>query len=276
MGYTFIALQGFDLIAAVGGDVKEPSEALPRAMIGSLLIALAIYVPLLLLVATVGVAPGEKIAEIAAADPEAVVALAVETYLGRTGFWLVIVAALLSMLSALQANLLAASHIALAMARDRNLPGRLRQLDPKRGTPAAAVLLTAATIGAILLVVPDVAAAGAMSSLIFLLSFALVHGMGILSRRRGGGREDAFLVPFFPLVPSCGGGACVALAVFQSVVVPPPGGCGGVAGGRRRALPAGLLAPCPGGRRRGRGPRPQAAAVARSQSPGAGAHRQPG
>lgn len=223
MGYTFIALQGFDLIAAVGGDVKEPSKILPRAMIGSLLIALAIYVPLLLLVSTVGVAPGENIAEIAAADPEAVVALAVETYLGRTGFWLVIVAALLSMLSALQANLLAASHIALAMARDRNLPGRLRQLDPKRGTPAAAVLLTAVTIGAILLVVPDVAAAGAMSSLIFLLSFALVHGMGILSRRRGGGREDAFLVPFFPLVPILGGGACLALAVFQSVVVPAAG-----------------------------------------------------
>lgn len=223
MGYTFIALQGFDLIAAVGGDVKEPSRNLPRAMIGSLLIALAIYVPLLLLVATVGVAPGEKIGAIAAADPEAVVALAVETYLGRTGFWLVIVAALLSMLSALQANLLAASHIALAMARDRNLPGRLRQLDAKRGTPAAAVLLTAATIGAILLVVPDVAAAGAMSSLIFLLSFALVHGMGILSRRRGGGRDDAFLVPFFPLVPILGGGACLALAVFQSVVVPAAG-----------------------------------------------------
>ena len=223
MGYTFIALQGFDLIAAVGGDVKEPSRNLPRAMIGSLLIALVIYVPLLLLVSTVGMSPGDKIAEVAAADPEAVVAIAVETYLGRTGFWLVIVAALLSMLSALQANLLAASHIALAMARDRNLPGRLRDLDPKRGTPVAAVLLTTVTVGMILMVVPDVAAAGAMSSLIFLLSFALVHGMGILSRRRGGGRDDAFKVPFFPLVPALGGTACVALAVFQSVVVPSAG-----------------------------------------------------
>ena len=26
MGYTFIALQGFDLIAAVGGEVREPNE----------------------------------------------------------------------------------------------------------------------------------------------------------------------------------------------------------------------------------------------------------
>ena len=224
MGYTFIALQGFDLIAAVGGDVKQPSRNLPRAMIGSLLVALAIYVPLLLLVATVGVAPGQSITEVAAADPEAVIAVAVENYLGRTGFWLVIVAALLSMLSALQANLLAASQFALAMARDRNLPGRLRQLHGTRGTPVAAILLTASTVVAVLLVVPDVAAAGAMSSLIFLLSFALVHWMGFLSRKRGGGREDAFLVPWFPALPVLGGLACLGLAVFQSLAVPSAGG----------------------------------------------------
>ncbi|MCG8460550.1 MAG: amino acid permease, partial [Holophagales bacterium] len=223
MGYTFIALQGFDLIAAVGGQVREPSKVLPRAMIGSLLIALAIYLPLLLLVATVGVAQGDSIIRVAAADPEAVVAIAVEQYLGRTGFWLVIVAALLSMLSALQANLLAASHIALAMARDRNLPGRLRQLHGERGTPVGAVLATSGTVILLLLAVPDVAVAGAMSSLIFLLSFTLAHLTGILTRRRGGGREDAFLLPFFPLVPVVGGLACLGLAVFQGLAVPSAG-----------------------------------------------------
>ena len=223
MGYTFIALQGFDLIAAVGGEVKDPARNLPRAMIGSLVIALMIYVPLLLLVATVGVTPGGSITELAAEDPEAVVAIAAEQFLGRTGFWMVIVAALLSMVSALQANLLAASHIALAMAKDRNLPGRLRRLHPSRGTPVAAVLVTSATVVGILLVVSDVAAAGAMSSLIFLLSFTLAHWMGILVRHRGGGKEGAFLLPFFPVIPVVGGLACFGLAVFQGLAVPSAG-----------------------------------------------------
>jgi APA family basic amino acid/polyamine antiporter len=49
MGYTFIALQGFDLIAAVAGEVKEPERVIPRAMFISLGIALLIYLPLLLL-----------------------------------------------------------------------------------------------------------------------------------------------------------------------------------------------------------------------------------
>ena len=53
-----------------------------------------------------------------AAHPETVVALAVQNYLGTTGFWLVMVAALLSMLSALHANLLAASRMARTMARE--------------------------------------------------------------------------------------------------------------------------------------------------------------
>ena len=43
MGYTFIALQGFDLIAAVGGEVRQPDKNLPRAIIISLLIALACF-----------------------------------------------------------------------------------------------------------------------------------------------------------------------------------------------------------------------------------------
>jgi APA family basic amino acid/polyamine antiporter len=43
MGYTFIALQGFDLIAAIGGEVRDPRRNLPRAIYLSLGLALAIY-----------------------------------------------------------------------------------------------------------------------------------------------------------------------------------------------------------------------------------------
>ncbi len=228
MGYTFIALQGFDLIAAVGGEVKAPRRNLPRAMVGSLVIALVIYIPLLLIIAIAGVPEGGSILAESQADPEAVMVAAVERYLGRPGLWLVIVAALLSMLSALQANLLAASRIALTMARDRNLPGRLQQLDPRAGTPVAAVLATAATVAATVVVIPDLAAAGAVSSLIFLISFALVHWTSILSRRRGGGRPEALRLPFFPLIPLAGGVACLALAVFQGFAVPSAGILGGV------------------------------------------------
>ncbi|MCA9001303.1 MAG: amino acid permease, partial [Planctomycetes bacterium] len=75
MGYTFIALQGFDLVAAVAGEVKDPRRVLPKAMLYSLGIGLAVYLPLLLVVVLLGVGPGESIQALAAANPDTVVAL---------------------------------------------------------------------------------------------------------------------------------------------------------------------------------------------------------
>ena len=75
----------------------------------------------------------------------------------------------------------------------------------------------------ILLVLPDVGAAGAASSLIFLITFALAHGVAILVRQRSVHRPPPFRVPFFPLVPVVGGLACIGLAVFQGISVPSAG-----------------------------------------------------
>ncbi len=228
MGYSFIALQGFDLIAAVGGEVRDPRRNLPRAMLLSLGIALLVYLPLLFIVATLGVQAGDSIGHLSAREPEAVVALAVQNYLGPTGFWLVIVAALLSMLSALQANLFAASRVAQAMARDHTLPIQLGRVHPRYGTPVAAIAASSATVVLIVLAIPNVAAAGAMSSLIFLITFALAHWTSVLARIRGGADKPTFQAPWFPLLPAVGGTSCMALALFQGASVPSAGLLAGV------------------------------------------------
>lgn len=215
MGYTFIALQGFDLIAAVGGEVREPARNVPKAMYLSLAIALAIYLPLLLVIATVG-APEGGVTAAAQANPEGLVAEAAERYMGTAGYWLVIGAGLLSMLSALAANLFGASRVAFAMARDRNLPRQLGRVAGLTGTPAMAVVATGVMVGLTALLVGNVAAAGAASSLIFLVSFAIVHWAAILARRRTGDRR---LSP----IPIAGAVLCLGLAVFQALAVPEAG-----------------------------------------------------
>jgi len=221
MGYTFIALQGFDLIAAVGGEVRDPVRNVPRAMFASLGVALAVYLPLLFLIVAVG-SPGEPVRALAARDPEILVAAAARSFLGATGYWLVLVAGLLSMLSALQANLLAASRFALTMAEDRTLPPRFQAEGEGGGAPVAAIRLTAATVGLLLVAVPNVAAAGAVSSLIFLASFTVTHAIGYLARRRAGAPRG-FRTPLFPAVPLTGGTLCLALGLYQAVAVPSAG-----------------------------------------------------
>ena len=221
MGYTFIALQGFDLIAAVGGEVRDAERNVPRAMFLSLGTALVIFLPLLFLIVAVGV-PGRPVGEVAAENPEILVAVAANNFMGAWGYWLVVAAGLLSMLSALQVNLIAASRFAQAMATDRTLPQRYARLTSATGTPTAAVRLTAVVAAFLLVAVPNVAAAGAASSLVFLGSFALTHTIAYLARRRAG-RPLGFHTPWFPAIPIAGGSACMLIGLYQAVAVPSAG-----------------------------------------------------
>ena len=222
MGFSFIALQGFDLIAAVGGEVRNPAKNIPRAMLLSLIIALLIYLPLLFVITTVGVSDGQGIAEAAGQNPEGIVALAAKNYLGPMGYGFVVFAAVLSMFTALQANLFAASRIVLAMSRDHTLPSSLSRLSTRWHTPVNAILVTSVLISVLVIALPDVASAGATASLIFLMTFAMAHWLAVLVRRRSA-TQPPFRAPFYPMVPIVGGLSCVALAIFQGIVVPSAG-----------------------------------------------------
>lgn len=161
--------------------------------------------------------------EASKAFPERVVADAAQRYLGAFGYWLVLVAGVLSMASALQANLLAASRMAFTMARDRTLARILSRTHPRYETPTPALWATGGIALLLVVLLPDVAAAGTASSLIFLLSYALIHGIALLMRHRGGASDLAFRIPAFPYLPIVGLLACLALAVFQGVQVPSAG-----------------------------------------------------
>ncbi|MEM6688322.1 MAG: amino acid permease [Planctomycetota bacterium] len=235
MGYTFIALQGFDLIAAVGGEVKDPKRNVPRAMVISLIIALAIYLPMLLVLSAVGGVSADgntPIQELARSNGETLVAAAAQNFLGPAGYWLVLGAGVLSMFTALQANLFAASRIALSMARDHTLPIWMARISA-RNIPFGAVIATGVlTIGS-LVALPDVAAAGAASSLIFLVTFAIAHWLCIVIRirstagsphaKKDHSRGAAFRKNALKVMPVIGGLACLALAIFQGIAVPTAG-----------------------------------------------------
>lgn len=172
--------------------------------------------------------PGESILHLSSVNPETIIARAAGRYLGVPGYWLVLTAGILSMLSALQANLFAASRVAQAMAKDRTLFRSLEAISRRYTTPVNAIFVTSAIVIAILIVIPNVAAAGAASSLIFLVTFALAHVIVYLARIRSGNSKTEFRVSFFPLIPVVGGLACLSLAVFQGVNVPSAGMVAGV------------------------------------------------
>lgn len=223
MGLTFVLLHGFEVIAAVGGEVKDPRRVIPRAMFLSLGIAIAVYVPLLFFAGSVGVPKGVTLAEFSTEHGDTMIAAAVREYLGAPGYWLVIVVAILAFLSALRANIMAGSRTALSMARDHTLPSILGRIDKTHQTPANGVFATGLGVLLVLFVLPNLEAAGAAASLIFLLSFALIHATAYLARKRAAPGADLYRAPWFPVVPILGGLACLGLGVFEAIAVPAAG-----------------------------------------------------
>jgi nucleotide-binding universal stress UspA family protein len=83
--------------------------------------------------------------------------------------------------------------------------------------------VTGTIVIALVIMLPNVAAAGAAASLIFLITFALAHWIAVLVRQRSGLRPAPFRSPWYPMVPLVGGLSCVSLAIYQGIAVPAAG-----------------------------------------------------
>src|SRR5690606_32591330 len=126
-------------------------------------------------------------------------------------------------LSALSANLLVASRVALSMGTDRTLPPIMAIKHARRATPVVAIYATCLAVVAILFMVRDLGGAAASASLIFLVAYAITHLIAYLARIRGGQVPGAYRSPLFPLIPIAGALSSAAVAVFQAVRVPDAG-----------------------------------------------------
>lgn len=112
----FVAYEGFELIANTAKDVREPERNLPRAY----LIAVGFVVILYLLVSIVAIG-NLSVGEIVAASDYAL-AEAASPFLGHAGFVLIVVAALLSTASAINATLYGTARLSYIIAKEGELP----------------------------------------------------------------------------------------------------------------------------------------------------------
>jgi amino acid transporter/nucleotide-binding universal stress UspA family protein len=219
MGLTFIAFEGYDLIATVAEEIKEPEKNIPRATFIALAVTISIY--LLILFVSLGAIHVEGIAswEFLGTYGETAIVRAAEQFMPAFGVAIIVLGGLLSTMSALNATILAASRVAFSMARDRWLPKEIARIDPVRRTPRAAIIVT----GVILLIMAvtlPIEAVGSAASLIFLLTFALVNLSVIALRRKAPEIERRYKVPFYPLTPILGIVLNVFLALYQFTFQP--------------------------------------------------------
>lgn len=204
---VFFSYLGFENIANLSEETREPGRDLPRAILLSLGIASILYV--LVALAAVALMPPEQLAETSAplADAARTKAPWVAGALGGIALFATANTALVS--------LLVAARIVFGMARDGSLPKRLAAIHERRQTPHVATLIVAA-LAAALIPFGKIAVVASLSSFGALLAFAAVNLALITLRYREPRAARPFRVPMsfgkFPMLPALGLAATLVTA----------------------------------------------------------------
>ncbi len=218
MGLTFIAFEGYEIIAQCSEEVRNPKRNVPRAVFLSLVIVVPIY--LLVAFAALGAIRPEGMPswQFLGAHKETALVDAAATFFHGGGA-MILVGGLLSTMSALNATIYSSSRVSYAMGRDRNLPGWFGIVHAQRKTPHLAILASAVLISFMAVALPIEAVASA-ADIMFLLLFIQVLVVLIALRRKRPDLDRGFRVPWVPVVPIVGILLQLFLAVYLFVYSP--------------------------------------------------------
>ncbi len=202
MGLTFVAFEGYEIIAQSGEELKDPGRNLPKAIFYSIAIVVAIY--LLVAFVAVGALTHADTGGIPAwqylgkEGERAMIRLA--THVMPYGTLIMILGGLASTISALNATVYSSSRVSFAMGRGGDLPAMFGKVHPRNRTPHIAILISGLLIGfmAVALPVADVASG---ASLTFLMLFLLTNVSLIQLRKDRPDLKRPFKVPWVPVLP---------------------------------------------------------------------------
>jgi amino acid transporter/nucleotide-binding universal stress UspA family protein len=212
MGLTFIAFEGYEIIAQCSEEVRNPERNVPRAIFLSLIIVVPIY--LLVAFAALGAAqPGDMPSwQYLGKLKETALVNVAETFFHGGGI-LILIGGVFSTMSALNATIYSSSRVSFAMGRDRNLPSWFGKIHPRRKTPHWSILASGLLSAAMAALLPVEVVASA-ANIMFLLLFIQVQAALITLRRKRPDLRRGFKVPFVPLIPILGILLQLTLAVY--------------------------------------------------------------
>jgi len=216
MGITFIAFEGYEIIAQAGDEIKKPRKNIPKAILVSLGIVVSVYI-LFAFVFIGGLDPlqiGQPAWEFIGDHGELGIIEAAEYYL-PFGALIVLAGGFVSTLAALNATTFAASRVSFAMGRNHDLPSVFGKLHPKYRTPFASTIFSAVVMITLAMLF-DLTMIALAASVMFLFLFAQVNVACITIRRMAKEKKltYGFKTPFFPVVPAIGFAVVSILAVY--------------------------------------------------------------
>jgi APA family basic amino acid/polyamine antiporter len=200
----FFAFLGFEEVANLGEEAKDPRNMLPKALIISIVISTILYTAVSLV--AINVVPWQSLA--ASASPLSTVMM---TTMGPLGSMLLAVIALIATGSTTFALLFAYSRMVYGMAEDGSMPKVFLGLNKSR-TPYVAVIVTG-FVTALIVLIGDIKFVASLTDFGALFVFMVINMAVIILRYRPDNFHGKFKVPLnigrFPVLPAAGAVFCL-------------------------------------------------------------------
>ncbi|TGE29042.1 amino acid permease [Hymenobacter metallicola] len=204
-GVVFFVFIGFDIVATMAQETKNPQKNMPIGIIGSLLVCTVLF--MLFGHVMTGLANYTEFKNSAAP-----VAIAIE----KTPYaWLssaIILAILIGYTSVILVDLMGQSRVFFSMSKDGLLPKVFSRVHPTFRTPLQSNLLLGLFISLFAGFVP-IDVVGEMTSIGTLLAFVMVCLGVLIMRKKEPNAPRGFRTPWVPVVPILGILTCVLMMV---------------------------------------------------------------
>ncbi len=204
MGFTYVAFEGYEVIAQAGDEAIDPRKNLPKAMIYSVVIVTLTYMAVsfaaVVAVKQSSLGTEQAVWEWIGSFGEKGFGEAVSRLI-PFGNLLLTIAVIFASTSALNATIFSATRASFGLGREGMLPGIFAKVSKKTHTPWGALFLTGVIIIGVAVFLPTMDVASS-ASIMFLFLFFLVN-ICVIRIRWNLGEEltYGYVMPLFPLFP---------------------------------------------------------------------------
>lgn len=196
MALIYVSYVGFELITVASEEVIDPGRTIPRAILITLGVGVAIYVFVVaVMFGTV------RYDELAKTDVPFI--FVAERVFGSWGRWAGIIATVMASLSAFSVTLGASARVLYALGRDKHFPGFFATLHRRYQTPHLALGICAVSV-IVFGSTGIVKFVASVSDFGYLMALGIVNYAVIALHRKMPNLRKPFTVGRFPLVPLLG------------------------------------------------------------------------
>ncbi|MDX1636574.1 MAG: APC family permease [Balneolaceae bacterium] len=206
---VFTSYLGFVQIATVAGEIRKPEKNLPRALMGSVLLVMGLYITALFI--STSTLSTQKLAELG----ETAMVDVARSLVGKYGALAILVAGLLATLSSANASILSSSRAVYALGYDEMLPESMSSVSERYGTPHYALLSVGIPIAALTLM-GRIEILAEVASLLHLVMYGMICLCLITLRRRSPlWYAPGYRSPGVPYLPAAGAVASFGLIALM-------------------------------------------------------------